>query len=68
MDNYKHNWYVHDSMHFARELFFSDKKAKQDEQLIAAYVNKGEIPFMYINEGNKHQDNYFVVVATTTTK
>ena len=53
MDNYKHNWYVHDSMYFAREMWFADMKAKPDKQQIAAYVNTGEIPFMYLQEG-KH--------------
>jgi len=55
MDNYRHNWYIHDSMQFARELFFADMKAAPDEQLLAAYVNAGVIPFMYLQEGNKHQ-------------
>ena len=55
MDNYKYNWYVHDSMQFARELFFADMKAAPNKQLLAAYVNAGEIPFMYLQEGMKHQ-------------
>ena len=46
---YKHNWYVHDSMHFA------DMKAVPNDRQIAAYVNTGEIPFMYLQEGMKHQ-------------
>ena len=42
-------------MHFARQMFFADMKAAPDEQQIAAYVNTGEIPFMYLQEGMKHQ-------------
>ena len=55
MDNYKHNWYVHDSMHFARQMFFANMKAKPDEQQIAAYVNAGVIPNMCLQKGNNHQ-------------
>ena len=55
MDNYKHNWYVHNSMHFARQMFFADMKAAPDEQQIAAHVNAGVIPNMYLKQGNKHQ-------------
>ena len=55
MDTYRHNWYVHDSMQFARELFFADMKAKPDEQQIAAYVNAGEIPNIYIQEGKNRR-------------
>ena len=55
MDNYKHNWYVHDFMHFAREMFFADMKAAPNERQISAYVNEGKIPNMYIQEGMKHQ-------------
>ena len=55
MDNYKHNWYVHDSMHFAREMWFADMKAKPDKQQIDAYVNDSLIPIMYLQEAMKHQ-------------
>ena len=55
MDNYKHNWYVHDSMQFAREMWFADMKAAPDKQQIAAYVNDGLIPIMYLMEAMKHQ-------------
>ncbi len=38
-----------------REMFFADMKAVPDESLISAYVNTGETPNMYMQEGKKHQ-------------
>ena len=42
MDNYKHNWYVHDSMHFAREMWFADISLVKQGDVIATQSLKSK--------------------------